>query len=243
MGGKRVIVLMERFDEGPRAPSSDSAQDVALSEAVFYNFITLLAIVNPIEAGAAFATLTAGATAAQQSAIAARASIVATVILIGFGFAGDILLRALGIGFPAFRIAGGLLLLQVGFNMVFAKDAGTEKLAPDERSAATLADDPSVFPLAIPIITGPGALTTVVAILSKRHETVLESSLVVVTVIVVMGITFLTMSASRRLKTFLGPTGVNAVGRVMGIIVAAIAVQLIVDGIEELLPTLQHAAR
>ncbi len=65
----------------------------------------------------------------------------------------------------------------------------------------------------------------------------------VVTVIVVMGITFLTMSASQRLKTFLGPTGVNAVGRLMGIIVAAIAVQLIVDGIEELLPTLQHAAR
>jgi multiple antibiotic resistance protein len=213
---------------------------VPLTEAIFYNFITLLAIVNPIEAGAAFATLTAGATQAQQSAIAARASVVAAIILLGFGFVGDFLLKALGVGFPAFRIAGGLLLLQVGFNMVFAKDTGASKLAPDERSAATLADDPSVFPLAIPIITGPGALTTIVALVSKRRESPLESGLVVVTVIVVMGITFLTMCASQRLTKFLGPTGVNAVGRVMGIVVAAIAVQLIVDGVEELLPVFTH---
>jgi multiple antibiotic resistance protein len=212
-------------------------------EAIFYDFITLLAIVNPIEAAAAFATLTVGATAAQQSAIAARASIVAAIILIGFGFAGDVLLKALGIGFPAFRIAGGLLLLRVGFNMVFAKETGTAKLAPDERSAATLADDPSVFPLAIPIITGPGALTTIVAIVSKRHETILESALVIVAVIVVMGITFLTMRAAQPLTKFLGPTGVNAVGRVMGIVVAAIAVQLIVDGVEDLLPIFLRFAR
>lgn len=205
-------------------------------EAVFFNFITLLAIVNPIEAGAAFATLTVGATPEQQSAIAARATIVAAIILIGFGFAGDILLRALGIGLPAFRIAGGLLLLQVGFNMVFARSTGTARLAPDERSAATLADDPSVFPLAIPIITGPGALTTTVAIISKPHESILENALVVVVVCAVLGITFLTMGASQRLTKFLGPTGVNAVGRVMGIVVAAIAVQFIVDGVEELLP-------
>jgi multiple antibiotic resistance protein len=216
---------------------------VPLLEAVFFNFITLLAIVNPIEAGAAFATLTLGATPAQQSTIAARASIVAAIILIGFGFAGDILLRALGIGFPAFRIAGGLLLLQVGFNMVFAKSTGTARLAPDERSAATLADDPSVFPLAIPIITGPGALTTIVAIISKPHESILENALVVVVVGIVLGITFLTMRASQRLTKILGPTGVNAVGRVMGIVVAAIAVQLIVDGVEELLPIFLRVAR
>jgi multiple antibiotic resistance protein len=207
-------------------------------EVVFYDFITLLAIVNPIEAGAAFATLTSGATAAEQSAIAARASVVAAIILIGFGFIGDALLKALGIGFPAFRIAGGLLLLQVGFNMVFAKETGTTKLAPAEQHAATLTDDPSVFPLAIPIITGPGALTTIVAILSKQHETFIESGLVVVVIVLVMVITFFTMRVSQRLTAFLGPTGINAVGRVMGIVVAAIAIQLIVDGVQQLFPIL-----
>ncbi len=211
-------------------------------QAVFYDFITLLAIVNPIEAGAAFATLTARATPAQQEVIAARASVVAAIILIGFGFLGDILLKALGVGFPAFRIAGGLLLLQVGFNMVFAKDTGAAKLTPNERNAASLVDDPSVFPLAIPIITGPGALTTIVAILSKRHETPLESVLIVVTVLVVVGITFLTMRVSERLSRFLGATGVNAVGRVSGIIVAAIAIQLVVDGVGEVFPVLAHSS-
>ena len=213
------------------------ACNVKLSDLV-YDFITLLAIVNPVEAGAAFATLTVGATAAQQAVIAARASVVALIILVGFGFIGNALLRALGIGFPAFRIAGGLLLLQVGFNMVFAKETGAGKLAPAERNAATLADDPSVFPLAIPIITGPGALTTIVTILSKRHESFIESGVVVVAVVVVIGITYLLMRASQRLTQILGPTGVNAVGRIMGIVVAAIAVQLIVDGVAELLPNL-----
>jgi multiple antibiotic resistance protein len=122
--------------------------------------------------------------------------------------------------------------------MVFAEDQGAKKLDPEERDAASAVDDPSVFPLAIPIITGPGALTTIVALVSKRHETVVELGLVVVAVIVVLGITYLTMRASERLTTFLGPTGVNAIGRVMGIIVAAIAIQLVVDGAGEQFPIL-----
>ena len=207
-------------------------------EAVFYAFVTLLAIINPIEAGAAFATLTARDTPAQQAAIAGRASVVAAIILLGFGFIGDILLKALGIGFPAFRIAGGLLLLQVGFNMVFAKDTGADKVAEDKRGAAPIVDDPSVFPLAIPIITGPGALTTIVALLSKRHQPVVESLTIVLIVLVVLAITYVTMRASQRLTGFLGATGVDAVGRVSGIIVAAIAVQLIVDGVMQLFPGL-----
>jgi multiple antibiotic resistance protein len=122
--------------------------------------------------------------------------------------------------------------------MVFAKESGTRKLAPDERSAATVVDDPSVFPLAVPLITGPGALTTIVAILSKRHQSIVESGLVVVIVIAVLALTYATMRASQRLTAVLGPTGVNAVGRVMGIIVAAIAIQLIVDGVQEQFPAL-----
>ena len=210
-------------------------------EAVFYAFVTLLAIINPIEAGAAFATLTVRDTPAQQAAIAGRASVVAAIILVGFGFIGDILLKALGIGFPAFRIAGGLLLLKVGFNMVFAKDTGADKVAEEKRSAAPIADDPSVFPLAIPIITGPGALTTIVALLSKRHEPMVESFVIVVVVLAVLALTYLAMRASQRLTGFLGATGVDAVGRLSGIIVAAIAVQLVVDGVTELFPGLARA--
>lgn len=206
--------------------------------ALFYDFVTLLAIVNPIEGAAAFATLTMGDSPKRQAAIALRASIVAFFLLIAFGFAGEFLLNALGISFSAFRIAGGLLLLRVGFNMVFAKDTGTQKLAPDEQNQAVHTDDPSVFPLAIPLISGPGALTTIVTLMSKKHESWVEEVLVVLIALVVMIITFISMRASQSLTKVLGATGINAVGRVMGILVAAISIQLIVDGVQQLFPAL-----
>jgi multiple antibiotic resistance protein len=209
-----------------------------LSANLFYDFVTLLAVVNPIEAAATFATLTAGRSAASQARIALRACVVALIILLGFALVGGGLLAALGIGFPAFRIAGGLLLFVVGFNMVFAKETGTRELAPDERAHAEQTDDPTVFPLAIPIITGPGALTTIVALISKRSESPLEMGLVALIGVAVLAITYFTMRGSQWLTRFLGATGVNAIGRVMGIIVAAIAIQLVVDGLQQVFPSL-----
>ena len=203
---------------------------------IFYDFVTLIAIINPVEAAAAFATLTGSFGPKQKATIALRSSIVATLILLGFGFVGEALLNAIGVGFPAFRIAGGLLLLRVGFNMVFAKETGTQRLDEDEQEAAAQSDDPSVFPLAIPIITGPGALTTIVAILSKKDQTPFEIGAVVVVVLVVMAITFVSMRASSAVTRVLGPTGVNAVGRIMGVLVSAIAIQLVLDGVEEFFP-------
>jgi multiple antibiotic resistance protein len=207
---------------------------------VVYDFVTLLAVINPIEAAATFATLTGNRTPKDQQTIALRSSIVAFVILVVFGFIGQQLLTALGIGFPAFRIAGGLLLFVVGFNMVFAKETGTKELDAAEQAHAAAADDPSVFPLAIPIITGPGALTTIVALMSKRNEPPYEIGIVVLIAIAVMLITYLTMRVSRRVTQILGPTGINAVGRVMGIIVAAIAIQLVVDGLQVVFPALMR---
>jgi multiple antibiotic resistance protein len=211
-----------------------------LFESLFYDFVTLLAVVNPIEAAATFATLTSAESSQNQARIAARSSIIALIILVAFGFIGDGLLKALGIGFPAFRIAGGLLLLKVGFDMVFAKDTGTQKLAPGEEQAAVTSADPSVFPLAIPIITGPGALTTIVTLMSKRNESWLEVGLVTLIAVAVLSITFLAMRASQSLKKVLGTTGINAVGRVMGIIVSAIAIQLVVDGMQVVFPGMMH---
>lgn len=198
---------------------------------IFYAFVTLLVMINPIEAAATFATVTQGRDAQDKMRIALRASVVATIILVGFGFVGDALLRALGIGFPAFRIAGGLLLLRVGFNMVFA-DPGNGETTPDTEKR----DDPSVFPLAIPIITGPGALTAMVTLVTKNHGFRFETLTLVAIAIAIMALTYAAMRGSVKLTAALGTTGVDAIGRIMGIIVAAISIQLIVDGIGELLP-------
>lgn len=201
-------------------------------QSLFYDFVTLLAIINPIQAAATFMALTRSATPAEQRRIAARGTIVATILLIGFGFGGEFLLKALGVGSAAFRIAGGLLVLRVGFNMVFAKETSEAELAPDGRRLQAEMDDPSIFPLAIPIIAGPGALTTIVELMSKRRESPLELGMIVVIAAVVMAITFVAMRACGRLNRLLGPSGTNAIGRVMGVIVTAISVQLMIDGVQ-----------
>ncbi|HZT13484.1 MAG TPA: MarC family protein [Candidatus Baltobacteraceae bacterium] len=201
---------------------------MAILEGLFFDFVTLLAIVNPIQAAAAFATLTYNAEPAEQRRIAARAAVTALIILVVFAFIGELLLKALGISFGAFRVAGGLLILLVGINMVFAKDT--------QRDEAPTVQDPSTFPLAIPIIAGPGALTTIVALISKRRESPLEVGLIVVIAVLVIALAFLAMRLSQPLLRYFGSSGVNAVGRVMGIIVASIAVQLMVNGIRELFP-------
>ena len=200
----------------------------------FYAFVTLIAMLNPIEAAAAFATLTEGRSAAEQAKIAKRATIVAGITLILFAFAGEALLGALGVQIGAFKIAGGLLLLKVGFDMVFAEK--TDRQTADSAKASERpASDPSVFPLAIPIITGPGALTASVALVNPTDtHHYLNGGIFTVVAIVVVGITYLFMRGAETLTAWFGETGIDAVGRVVGIIVAAIAVQLVVNGVASL---------
>jgi multiple antibiotic resistance protein len=197
----------------------------------FYSFVTLLVMVNPVEAAAAFDTLTAGDSDASRAAIARRSTIVAAIILIAFGFAGEAVLRALGVGIPAFQIAGGLLLLKVGFNMVFAQDTDTQDASAQKH---LLRQDPSVFPLAIPIISGPGALTAIVTTWAKAHDEPMRILVVLGVTLIVFALTYITMMGSQRLTKRLGTTGVDAVGRLTGIIVAAISVQLVIDGVQTL---------
>lgn len=200
----------------------------------FYVFITLLAIVNPIQAAAAFVTLTEGRSPEDQSQIARRAAIVAGVALLVFAFIGEALLKALGVHIGAFKIAGGLLLLRVAFNMVFAQDTAGQT-ADRAKISPLPASDPSVFPLAIPIITGPGALTTSVALVypTPAHPELNAGIFAVVATIVIV-ITYIFMRGSEGLTKWFGQTGVDAVGRIVGIIVAAIAVQLVINGITSL---------
>jgi multiple antibiotic resistance protein len=211
-----------------------------VASVAFYSFVTLLAMVNPIEAAGAFASLTGDKTPQQRNAIALRATLLAAGILVGFALIGDALLRALGISIEAFQIAGGLLLLRVAFNMVFAKETDNDT-ADDVKSHPQPSSDPSVFPLAIPIITGPGALTAIVTIVANgRTHPLIAYPTIVVIIAAVFGLTYLAMRASGMLSAFLGRTGIDATSRVVGIIVAAIAVQLVIDGATEMSHSIVH---
>jgi multiple antibiotic resistance protein len=194
----------------------------------------MLAMVNPVEAAAAFATLTTGRTPHDQAKIAMTSTIAGCAILLGFGFAGEALLRALGVSIQAFQIAGGLLLLKIAFDMVFAEKTDSDTANAEKTRAP--ANDPSVFPLAIPIISGPGALTAAVTLINRAHQNIAMSDLAFVLVtLVVFALTYLAMRGAEGLTKLLGATGVDAVGRLVGIIVAAIAVQMVVNGTLQIL--------
>ena len=140
----------------------------------------------------------------------------------------------LGVKIGAFKIAGGLLLLKVGFDMVFAEKTDRETADSAKASAGPMTD-PSVFPLAIPIITGPGALTASVALVNPTDShNYLNGGIFLFVALVVVGITYISMRGAQQLVKIFGKTGIDAVGRIVGIIVAAIAVQLVLNGISGL---------
>jgi multiple antibiotic resistance protein len=207
---------------------------------ILYNFVTLFAVVDPIGAAAAFATVAVGRSDREQAQIALRATIFGGCILLAFGFAGVALLGALGVSLPAFKIAGGLLLLRVGFNMLFAQQTPRHH-AENDKSSPFPASDPSMFPLAVPIITGPGALAASITLVSRGHENRILSDLAfLVAAVAVLALAYLAMRGAQRVTNVLGTTGVDAAGRLVAIIVAGLAVQMIINGIFDLLPAKFH---
>ncbi len=195
-----------------------------------YAFVALLVIVDPPGTAVVFATMTQNDTPAERADQARRACIVAAIVLMVFGLAGANLLGALGIGLPAMRIAGGALLFLTAAEMVADKHA--LRSTDSERQAAMQTDqDIAVFPLAIPLIAGPGAMTTMVIMHSHVDGNpwliVAIEAAVVATIIV----TLIALLAARFLARVMGETGASVAGRVLGVLLAALAVQITLDGV------------
>jgi multiple antibiotic resistance protein len=159
-----------------------------------------------------------------------RATLVASVILVIFAFVGRYLLMALGITSPAFSIAGGILLLLISIDMLFGRTSRTKE-TPEEGMEALLGNDISVFPLAIPIVAGPGAIATVVLYMSQAGTDFSKVVSVLLALAISLVAVYLSMRLSGLVLLVLRETGVHVVGRVMGILLAALAVQFILNGI------------
>lgn len=193
-------------------------------------FVVLLVVIDPIGVAAIFYALTLNAPEPQRRRMALRGSILAGVILLAFFFAGHWLLRMLGISIPAFRIAGGILLFLLAIDMIFARQSGLRSATPDEQLEALERPDLSVFPLAFPLLAGPGALTSV--LLMAADQTYSWVSLMILAEL--LGILFLALICliyAPALMRLLGETGTNVISRVLGLILAALAVQFVLDGL------------
>jgi multiple antibiotic resistance protein len=197
--------------------------DLALTSAV-----ALLVTIDPIGTGPIFAALTRDSDDAHRRRMAIKGVLIAAIILFVFAFVGEFLLHALGIGFPAFRIAGGILLLLLAIDMAFARPSGIRSTTPPEQEEASHKEDISVFPLAIPLISGPGALTSLLLLMGKAQGDILSQAVVMGVLTLVLLANLAVLLAAAKVSKLMG---VNVINRVLGILLAALACQFVIDGI------------
>ena len=193
-------------------------------------FVSLFVVIDPIGLAPLFVAITQGMQAAQRRSVAVRACLVALGLLTLFGLAGEAILDFFGISMAAFRIAGGLLLFLTALDMLF------ERRAPRRRGQADAhRDDPSVFPLAIPLIAGPGAIATMILLTGENEAEPLHLAAVWAVMVVVLALVLGFFLLAAPIERALGPTGITVVTRLLGMLLAALSVQFVLDGLTEAL--------
>jgi len=193
---------------------------------------TFFATIGPADLVLVFAALTQKQTRAHRQAAALRGTLIATAILMFFAVFGEAMLRLFGITLPALRIAGGVLLLLISIDMVFARHSGGTGTTPEEENEAQSRPDISVFPLATPLIAGPGAISAVILLSTGTGGFNLSWVVVVVALLLILALCYLAMLVAIPIQRLLGITGLAVVSRVVGVLLAALAVQFLLDGIK-----------
>ncbi len=192
-------------------------------------FVTLFVIIDPIGMTPLFVALTRGMSPTRRRAIAIRACLTSALLLVVFAAFGEAVLRFVGISMPAFRIAGGLLLFLTALDMLFER-RGQRRKGQADAAEEDEGDDPSIFPIAIPLIAGPGAIATVILLAGQRPG--LEGlAWVIGVMLLVIALVFVMFLMAGYLERALGKVGINVVTRLLGMLLAALAVQFVLDGL------------
>jgi len=197
--------------------------------------VTFLVIIDPPGCAPIFASLTRGAPDAFRRSMAVRSCLIAWSILMFFALLGRPMLGALGISLASFRIAGGILLFFIAFDMIFERRTERRSKRAEEIERTPEIEDISVFPMAIPMITGPGSIASAMLWVS-RAETPLHVAIVLAAITTVMIITLLTLLAAGPLMRLIGEKIEAMITRILGVILAALAAQFVVDGLKQSFP-------
>jgi multiple antibiotic resistance protein len=195
-------------------------------------FTTFFATISPIEAAAMFAAMTAHGTVSHRRAMALRGCLIAGGIMLAFALFGELLLSALGISLAALRTAGGILLLLIGIDMVFARSSGGRSTTEDETEEAGQKEDISVFPLATPLIAGPGAMGAAILLMANAEGHWQHQAVIVGSLLLVLLMTYVALLGASYIQKILGVTGLHVISRIFGVLLSALAVQFIFDGIQ-----------
>ncbi|MFN3163656.1 MAG: MarC family protein [Pseudohongiellaceae bacterium] len=192
---------------------------------------TFFATVGPLDVAAVFAALTASNSQKRRRQMAIRGTLIASTILVLFALTGEQILGLMGISLPALRTGGGILLLLIGIDMVFARTSGSTSTTDEEEAEAMGKQDISVFPIATPLIAGPGAMGAVVLLVADTEGDLILQGIVILSLLAILGLTLIMMLLSAQVDRLFGKTGMHVITRIMGVLLSALAVQFIFDGI------------
>jgi multiple antibiotic resistance protein len=202
-------------------------------ETAIVSFTTFFATVGPLDVAAMFAAMTPRASARVKRAMAVRGTLIATIVLVTFALIGDLVLASLGISLEALRIAGGILLLLIGIDMVFARTSGGTSTTDDEAKEARTKQDISVFPLATPLIAGPGAMGAAILLMADAEGDLKLQGIVLGSLLALMLLTLILLLLAGKVQRLLGVTAMHVISRVFGVLLSALAVQFVIDGIRQ----------
>ncbi|MFZ5748303.1 MAG: MarC family protein [Pseudomonadota bacterium] len=194
--------------------------------------VTFFVIIDPIGCAPIFAGLTAGATHAQRNAMAVRAVAVAAIILVVFALVGEQLLHGLGIGLPSFRIAGGIMLFLIALEMVFEKRTQRREDRAQKLIETPEVEDVSIFPMAMPMIAGPGSIASVMLLMSQNSGFE-RSAAILVAMGLILLLTLAALMLAGPLMRLMGTKIEAVITRLLGVLLSALAIQFVIDGIRE----------
>lgn len=196
-----------------------------------FTLVALLVIVDPVGTAVIFAAMSTNITEAEKRRQAIRATVIAAIVLLSFALLGGWLLNALGIGLPAMKVAGGLLLFLLAADMVMGQTF--LRATPAEQQAGAEEHDISVFPLAIPLLAGPGGMTSMVLATQQAGGDLGQLAAVVAALVVVLVLTLICLVSASTVARLLGRTGGHVIGRVLGVLLAALAAQITLEGVRQ----------
>jgi multiple antibiotic resistance protein len=194
-------------------------------------FTSIFVLVDPIAAVPTFLAMTGGSNRARRRHMAARAAWTCFIVLLTFSFAGTLIFRLFGITLAAFEIAGGLILGLIGLDMLRAKRSPTKE-TPGETSEGSEKEDVGIIPLGIPMLAGPGSISSVM-VLMRQNSDWLHAIVVVCAIAVTAAVSFVVLAAADRVSSFLHETGIRILTRMMGLLLVAIAVQFVLNGFRD----------
>jgi multiple antibiotic resistance protein len=191
-------------------------------------------LVDPFAAIGSFLAITESADAARRNRMARKACITCFIVLTSFALAGQLIFRMFGITLPAFEVAGGLILLLIGLDMLEAKRSPTQEASGDTEEAS-MKEDAGIVPLGIPMLAGPGAISSVMVLVGQAPRLIsLETGLILGSITVTCFASYFVLAGAGRIRTVLGETGIRILVRIMGLLLVALAMQFFVNGLTDL---------